>query len=149
MEQGDSKKLFGLIGFVIVALLFISASALAGYVYVLYQNEKEIVADRDKEVDQYTSRLRSTRYSQRAENVNPVAVNTADNTITVQNDSGDNVELTITSTSSIQEVGLTADKKTKKWTDATLSQVLTTSKVSILYNGLDEVISLVFTNEDI
>lgn len=134
---------------IVLGVVSILSVLLSGYLFFQSQDYKNQLADKDTSIKNLNFKLRSPRFNYRIENTKVVNLNSSKGEITVKDDAGKDLTLVTTSDSKIEEIVLSENKQYKNWKESSLDKITKDSTISVLFNGLNEVVSLSFAKSNI
>jgi Cu/Ag efflux protein CusF len=124
----------------LVVLVLVFAS-LSGYLY-LQKGTITVDESKDDKIAELTTKLRGSRYESSVKNTGVTKVDAANKKVTILDIAKKEVTLSVVDSSDVKKVVLSNDKKFKNLEDASLSDIKVGNKVSVIYNGNDEVVYL-------
>lgn len=119
------------------------ATTLLGY--QKYQEANDQLTGKESEIKVLTAKLTSDKFNRRIENTTVTEIRAEG--LTVKDELGKPLSLTVTDASSIQEVVYSADKAYKNYVSAPFSKIKKGALVNVTFNGLGEVVNIAFENK--
>jgi len=128
--------------FVLTTLIFI----LVGFSLNLKHNKlKSDIDAKETQISSLNEKLRSTNFYRRLEKTPITAIN--DDAITLNDELGKALTLTVVDVSAIQETVYSADRTLKNYRDSELKAIKPGSATAtVTFNGLNEIVNLIFEN---
>jgi|GEM_PF-1895007 len=129
---------------IVTIILVVLVLVLASLSVYLYLQKGTITVDKSKDdkIAELTTKLRTSRYESSVKSTSVIKVDVANKKITILDIGKKEITLSVIDSSDVKKVVLSADKKYKNLEDATLSDIKVGSKISVIYNGNDEIVYL-------